>query len=210
MDASADLAALVARPVLQVAPRLLGAVLTHDGVAVRLTEVEAYGGPDDPGSHAFRGQTARNAVMFGPPGRLYVYFTYGMHYCANLVCGPDGTPSAVLLRAGEIVAGEEVARSRRGTARDRDLARGPARLCQALGLDADQDGAPVTEGPLTLTLPPRPAPRALIRTGPRVGLRLAPERPWRLWLADEPTVSPYRRAAVRTTGRRVDAPPQNR
>ncbi len=152
MAALADLATLVARPVLQVAPRLLGGVLTHDGVAVRLTEVEAYGGPDDPGSHAFRGQTARNAVMFGPPGRLYVYFTYGMHYCANLVCGPDGTPSAVLLRAGEIVAGEEVARSRRGTARDRDLARGPARLCQALGLGAAQNGAPVTEAPLTLTL----------------------------------------------------------
>ncbi len=210
MAASADLAALVARPALQVAPRLLGAVLTHDGVAVRLTEVEAYGGPDDPGSHAFRGRTARNSVMFGPPGRLYVYFTYGMHYCANLVCGPDGTPSAVLLRAGEIVAGEEAARSRRGSARDRDLARGPARLCQALGLDAGQNGAPVTGGSLALTLPSKPAPRALIRTGPRVGLRLAPERPWRFWIAGEPTVSAYRPAADRPVRRRVDAPPENR
>ena len=96
-------------PVLEVAPRLLGAVLRHGDVAVRLTEVEAYDGPDDPGSHAYRGRTPRNAVMFGPPGFLYVYFTYGMHHCCNVVTGPEGTPSAVLLRAGEVVAGVEVA-----------------------------------------------------------------------------------------------------
>ena len=100
-----DLEALLAGPVLEVAPRLLGAVLRHGEVAVRITEVEAYDGPDDPGSHAARGRTARNAVMFGPPARLYVYFTYGMHHCCNVVCGPDGTAAAVLLRAGEVVDG---------------------------------------------------------------------------------------------------------
>ena len=124
-------------PVLDVAPRLLGATLRHVGpdgtVAVRLTEVEAYDGPADPGSHAYRGRTARNGVMFGPAGFLYVYFTYGMHHCCNVVTGPEGTPSAVLLRAGEVVAGVDVARSRRLRSSDRDLARGPARLCQALG-----------------------------------------------------------------------------
>ena len=106
---------------------------------MRLTEVEAYDGPDDPGSHAFRGRTPRNAVMFGPPGFLYVYFTYGMHYCCNVVCGPEGTPSAVLLRAGEVVAGVETARGRRPRSTDRDLARGPARLCQALDIGAGRE-----------------------------------------------------------------------
>ena len=125
---------------LEVAPRLLGAVLTHGGVSVRLTEVEAYAGPLDPGSHAHRGQTARNAVMFGPPGRLYVYFVYGMHHCANLVTGPEGDPGAVLLRAGEVVAGLDVARERRPSSRDRDLARGPARLCRVLGIDLADNG----------------------------------------------------------------------
>ena len=125
---------------LEVAPRLLGAVLTHGGVSVRLTEVEAYAGPLDPGSHAHRGRTARNAVMFGPPGHLYVYFVYGMHHCANLVTGPEGDPGAVLLRAGEVVAGLDVARERRPSSRDRDLARGPARLCRVLGIDLADNG----------------------------------------------------------------------
>src|SRR5215470_5829484 len=109
---------LLAGPVLDVAPRLLGTVLrstTDEGtVAVRLTEVEAYDGPNDPGSHAYRGETARNAVMFGPAGFLYVYFTYGMHFCMNVVVGPEGTPSAVLLRAGEVIEGLDLARARRG------------------------------------------------------------------------------------------------
>jgi DNA-3-methyladenine glycosylase len=175
---------------------------------VRLTEVEAYAGPDDPGSHAYRSRTARNAVMFGPPGRLYTYFSYGMHVCANVVCGPEGTASAVLLRAGEVVEGVELARERRPAAagRDRDLARGPARLCQALGIGLEHGGGDLGSGPVTLVLadpatasgggagtssPPG------VRTGPRVGLRGAPERPWRFWIAGEPSVSAYRPAAPR-------------
>jgi DNA-3-methyladenine glycosylase len=135
------------RPAEDVAPRLLGAVLrhrtAHGVVAVRLTEVEAYAGEGaDPGSHAFRGPGRRNATMFGPSGRLYVYFTYGMHWCANVVCGPPGRGSAVLLRAGELIEGLALARQRRaGARRDADLARGPARLTTALGIDGSHDGA---------------------------------------------------------------------
>lgn len=191
MTDSPDLATLLGGPVLDVAPRLLGAVLRHGEVAVRVSEVECYDGADDPGSHAYRGRTARNAVMFGPPGRLYVYFTYGMHHCCNVVVGPVGRASAVLLRAGEVVDGLEVARSRRGRSGDRDLARGPARLCQALGLTLDHDGADLTVPPLTLT-PGEPV--AAYERGPRVGLRGAPDRPWRYWIRGEPTVSGYRPA----------------
>lgn len=178
---------------LEVAPRLLGSVLTLGGVSVRLTEVEAYAGPDDPGSHAFRGRTARNAVMFGPPGRLYVYFIYGMHHCANLVTGPDGSAGAVLLRAGEVVAGLEVARGRRPGVRDRELARGPARLCRTLGIDLADNG--VRPG-----IEPAREP-VQISSGPRVGLRHAADRPWRFWVTGDPTVSTYRPAAPRRTGR---------
>ncbi|HEU4515056.1 MAG TPA: DNA-3-methyladenine glycosylase [Nocardioidaceae bacterium] len=188
----------LAGPVLEVAPRLLGAVLRHEtadgSVAVRLTEVEAYAGEQDPGSHAYRGPTPRNEVMFGPAGHLYVYFTYGMHYCCNVVVGNEGHASAVLLRAGEVVEGIDLARARRRVGPDRDLARGPARLCQALGIDLDDNGADLDEGPLTLTLPERAADRSRVRTGPRVGLRHAADHPWRFWLADEPTVSVYRPA----------------
>jgi DNA-3-methyladenine glycosylase len=184
--------------VLAVAPRLLGAVLRHstpDGdVAVRITEVEAYDGTSDPGSHAANGMTNRNKVMFGPPGRLYVYFTYGMHHCCNVVVGPDGTASAVLLRAGEVVDGVETARRRRGRSTDRDLARGPARLCQALGVDVVHDGTDLTVGTLTLT--PALAPASRVRTGPRVGLRKAADRHWRFWVDGDPTVSTYRPATV--------------
>lgn len=179
---------VLAGPVLEAAPRLLGAVLRHDGVAVRLTEVEAYDGSNDPGSHAYRGPTRRTEVMFGPPGRLYVYFTYGMHHCANVVCGPHGTASAVLLRAGEVVEGVEIARERRGPHPDRDLARGPARLCSALGLDLRHNGLDLSSGALVLGPPPDPD---RVSTGPRVGLRQAPDHPWRFWLTDEPTVSRY-------------------
>lgn len=133
------------RPVLEVARDLLGRHLvrtTPDGpITLRITEVEAYDGPNDPGSHAYRGPTARNGVMFGPPGHVYVYFTYGMWHCMNLVCGPDGTASAVLLRAGEIVEGAESARKRRLSARnDKELAKGPARLATALDVDRALDG----------------------------------------------------------------------
>ena len=127
MAGSPDLRGLLSAPVLEVAPRLLGATLRHGDVAVRLTEVEAYDGANDAGSHAYRGRTPRTAVMFGPPGFLYCYFTYGMHVCCNVVTGVDGTASAVLLRAGEVTEGLELARARRPGASDRDLVRSPFR-----------------------------------------------------------------------------------
>jgi len=183
--------------VLEVAPRLLGGVLRHRDVAVRLTEVEAYDGGADPGSHAYRGLTRRNAVMFGPPGRLYVYFTYGMHHCCNVVVGADGDPAAVLLRAGQVTAGVELARERRQST-DRDLARGPARLCQALGIDLSHNGTDLSRGDLTLDLDLDVSRTLAVRTGPRVGLRQAADRPWRFWVDGEPTVSVYRPAAARS------------
>ncbi|MHA7155377.1 DNA-3-methyladenine glycosylase [Arthrobacter sp. TMN-50] len=204
MDCTTDRNRL-ALPATEVAHTLLGASLTHDDgterVAVRITEVEAYLGRDDPGSHAFRGQTARNATMFGAPGHLYVYFTYGMHYCANVVCGQPGEATGLLLRAGEIVEGRDVARGRRGFPRvELDLARGPARLAQALGLNRTFDGADLFGGPLALTLPETPADPAVVSSGPRVGVAGAgggTEYRWRYWLTDDPTVSRYRAAKPR-------------
>jgi len=181
---------LLAGSSLDVAPRLLGATVRHGGVAVRLTEVEAYAGAEDPGSHAFRGRTRRNGVMFGPAGHLYIYFIYGMHVCANLVTGPEGEAGAVLLRAGQVTEGLEVARERRPGARDRDLARGPARLCTALGLGLADDG-------IRLDLELAPDPPVGVSSGPRVGLRQAADRPWRFWVTADPTVSPYRPAKPR-------------
>ncbi len=199
------LAEVLAGPVLEVAPRLLGAVLTHrtdqGTVAVRLTEVEAYAGEQDPGSHAFRGRTRRNQVMFGPPGHVYVYFTYGMHHCMNVVCGTEGHASAVLLRAGEVVEGLDLARVRRANSRDRDLARGPARLCSALGIDLSHNGLDLSDSPLTLDPATDLAATSRVSTGPRVGLRLAADRPWRFWLSDEPSVSVYRPASTRPRNR---------
>jgi DNA-3-methyladenine glycosylase len=195
------------RPVLEVAPELLGAVLVHGPVAVRLTEVEAYDGPDDRASHAFRGRTPRNAVMFGRPGLLYVYFTYGMHYCANLVCGPAGRPSAVLLRAGEVVAGAAQARSRRpGIGPAAALARGPANLVRTLGLGPHDNGRDVLADPELRVCLATAAPAGRERTGPRVGVRSAAERPWRFWLADEPSVSAYRPAARRPVRESAGSP----
>ncbi|MFF7979515.1 DNA-3-methyladenine glycosylase [Streptomyces sp. NPDC007901] len=191
------------RPVLEVAPDLLGRILvrtTPDGpIAVRLTEVEAYDGPNDPGSHAYRGPTPRNDVMFGPPGHVYVYFTYGMWFCMNLVCGPAGTASAVLLRAGEILEGTELARKRRLSARyDRELAKGPARLATALGVDRALDGTDACasgETPLRI-LTGTPVPSDQVRNGPRTGVAGeggdSDVHPWRFWVANDPTVSPYR------------------
>jgi DNA-3-methyladenine glycosylase len=181
------------RQALDVARDLLGAVVSHAGVRLRLTEVEAYDGANDPASHAFRGQTARNAVMFGPPGHVYVYFTYGMHFCMNLVCGPSGVPAAVLLRAGEVESGLDVAVARRPRSTRRDLARGPARLTQALAVDRSQDGADVTrrDSPLQV-FAGTPIDAALVRRGPRVGISHAVDWPWRLWVDGEPSVSAYR------------------
>jgi DNA-3-methyladenine glycosylase len=186
------------RPILEVARDLLGAVLVHDRVALRLTEVEAYAGGHDPASHAFRGETARNAVMFGPPGHAYVYFTYGMHFCVNLVGGPAGHASAVLLRAGEITDGIALARLRRPGSSDRDLARGPARLTKALGLDRSHNGLDVTSSSSPLRVcAGEPVPDDAVRRGPRVGVSSAAELPWRLWIDGEPTVSTYRRHVPR-------------
>jgi DNA-3-methyladenine glycosylase len=189
----------LARPAPEVAPGLLGCVLeseTDEGiVAVTLTEVEAYNGEEDPASHAYRGQTARNAVMYGPPGYAYVYFTYGMHFCVNVVCMPPGTASAVLLRAGQVVAGEELARRRRpvdGPARN--LARGPARLCQALGITRALNGVDLCAqaSPLRLRPGTRSEEKNSIDTGPRVGVSQGADVPWRFWLDGEPSVSAYR------------------
>ena len=229
------------RAVLTVAPRLLGCVLAHETdeglVAVELTEVEAYRGESDPASHAFRGKTARNAVMFGEPGHAYVYFTYGMHFCVNLVCQPAGEAAAVLLRAGRVIEGADLAAARRtprqavagdhaesggaavgyaasvaagraagmaaGRSRDgtralagRDLARGPARLCQSLGIRRMQNGADVCDprGPLRVLAPAgfSGLPAASVCSGPRVGVRLGADADWRFWVAGEPAVSVYR------------------
>jgi len=187
-------------PALEVAPRLLGAVFRAGDVAIRLTEVEAYHGEgQDPGSHAHRGRTLRNGSMWGPAGTLYVYLSYGIHRCLNFVCGPVGSPSGVLLRAGEVVDGLEVARSRRPTARaDADLARGPGRLGTALGIELTDDGSSVDTPPFSLELASSPA--AGIRSGPRVGVSGhagSDAFSWRFWLDGDPTVSPYRAAAVR-------------
>jgi DNA-3-methyladenine glycosylase len=196
--------AFFARPVLEVAPQLLGCTVSHAGVTVRLTEVEAYDGANDPGSHAFRGRTPRTQVMFGEPGGLYVYFTYGMHWCANLVCGPSGAASAVLLRAGEVVEGIDLARSRRAGVIDRDLARGPARLAMTLALTRDQNGIDTiaADSPLAMRVAAgSPAGVSIVGTGPRVGVSGpggdAAAYPWRFWLEGEDTVSVYRPAKVR-------------
>ena len=199
------------RPAQEVAPALLGCVLEHETseglVAAELTEVEAYAGETDPASHAYRGITGRNAVMFGPPGHAYVYFTYGMHFCVNVVCMPEGVARAVLLRAGRVIAGEPLARRRRTPRRSeaappsvvsaRDLARGPARLCQALAIDRTQNGVDLCSPASELRLRPvdtsfQAAGAPVIESGPRVGVSAAADIPWRFWLAGDPTVSAYR------------------
>lgn len=199
MTAGAEqLRGVLSRPVLEVAPLLLGAHLRVGEVTLRLTEVEAYAGEQDPGSHAHRGRTPRTEVMFGRAGHLYCYLSYGIHTCANVVAGPDGEAAAVLLRAGEVVDGIEEARRRRPGVPDRDLARGPGRLCQALGVGLEHLGTDLCgAGSLSLALPSQSESAALepqVRWGPRVGLSLAADRPWRCWLAGEGTVSGYRRS----------------
>ena len=192
-------------PALDVAPALLGCVLEADSaagrVAVRITEVEAYSGQTDPASHAYRRKSGRNQVMFGPPGHAYVYQIYGLHFCVNLVCRPAGTAEAVLLRAGQVVAGTDVAWTRRPAARSEDhLARGPALLCQVLAIDRRFDGTDVCaqDSPVRMRGPrPGDAPAPRIRTGPRVGVTQAADYPWRFWIDGDPTVSAYRRAGPR-------------
>jgi DNA-3-methyladenine glycosylase len=232
---------------LEVAPRLLGCVLEHETseglVAVALTEVEAYNGSNDPASHAYRGRTGRNAVMFGEPGHAYVYFTYGMHFCVNMVCRPEGTASAVLLRAGRVVEGIPLAAARRAAARngsnpgqgdpggsggpgrpagvsaagvaspavERELARGPARLCQALAIDRGLDGADVCDPGSPLRIRPAPVagpgrPVPDVSRGPRVGISAAADRPWRFWVTGDPTVSPYRAHVPRARPKPVSLP----
>jgi DNA-3-methyladenine glycosylase len=193
-----DLARILARPSVEVAPDLLGAVIRSGHVAVRLTEVEAYAGPADPGSHAFR-RTPRSKIMFGPPGVLYCYFVYGMHVCANVVTGDDGEAGAILLRSGQVVEGVDTARLRRPGGADRQLARGPAVLCRALGIELDDNGTDLSRGSVRLEL--RDQPPAAIRTGPRVGLRQAADVPWRFWIDGDPTVSAYRPASAPRTGK---------
>ncbi|MFD8635068.1 DNA-3-methyladenine glycosylase [Streptomyces sp. NPDC059533] len=193
------------RPVLSVAPDLLGRTLvrrTPDGpIELRITEVEAYEGESDPGSHAYRGRTARNASMFGPPGHAYVYFIYGMWFSLNLVCGPQDRASGVLIRAGEITKGAELAAKRRVSARyPRELAKGPARLATALDVDRSLDGTDLCggrESPLSL-LAGTPTSPDLVSSGPRTGVGGAgAAHPYRFWITHDPTVSPYRPHAPR-------------
>ncbi|CAN5656853.1 DNA-3-methyladenine glycosylase [soil metagenome] len=180
------------------AKRLLGATLIGRGVSATVVEVEAYGGvPDGPwpdtASHSYRGLGGRNVVMFGTAGRLYTYRSHGIHVCANVVCGPDDTAAAVLLRAAAVVDGVETARLRRGaTVRDTALARGPGNLCSALGIAMSDNGTDLfaPDGSVRLELRAAQA----VASGPRVGVSKAADRPWRFWLADRPEVSAFRRS----------------
>lgn len=184
-----------ARPSIDVAHDLLGSRVRCEEVVLELTEVEAYAGMADPASHAFRGVTRRNEVMFGPAGRVYVYLSYGMHHCVNLVCGQPGIASAVLLRAGRVVAGAADAARRRGPVTDVSLARGPGNLAKALGITLEASGSTVWGGQLRWAPAPTALPGAAlaIATGPRVGISSAADVPWRMWVRGDPTVSAYRR-----------------
>ena len=180
---------LLAGPAPRAAKGLLGCELVHGDVVLRIVEVEAYGGPDDPASHAFRGPGVKNAVMFGPPGHAYVYLSYGMHWCLNVVCHREGSGGGILLRAGEVFEGVEIARARRGG--QADLARGPGRLGQALGVTMADSGADLSSGRLRLQVADA-AP--VVATGPRVGVSRAADVAWRFWIDGDPYVSPYRRS----------------
>lgn len=206
---------LLSGPAVQVAPALLGATLlsTLGGppVLVRITEVEAYEGSLDAASHAYRGQTKRNAVMFGEAGLLYCYFVYGMHWCANVTCGRPGAAAAVLLRAAEILDGVEVAQARTRTRLSpAKLASGPARLARVLGLTGEHTGLDLVDprSPVRLTGLQVNGGPADYRTGPRVGVAAAAEHPWRFWLPDEASVSAYRPGGrKRVAGTRQTEPP---
>jgi DNA-3-methyladenine glycosylase len=192
------------RSPLVVARAVLGRVLVRSEGrsrrAGRIVEVEAYRGADDPASHAYRGPSPRNEVMFGPAGHAYIYFTYGMHHCLNLVTGPVGKAEAVLVRAIEPLEGiEEMTRCRGGAPLER-LGRGPGCVAEALGLDRRQNGLDLTKGPLWITDLPADRAGTPIARGPRIGISVARERPWRFYLAGHPSVSGpriSRRAAAR-------------
>ncbi|MEH0543466.1 DNA-3-methyladenine glycosylase [Streptomyces sp. B21-105] len=188
---------LLSHPAEEVAPKLLGSVLTRETpegtVSIAITETEAYSGTADPASHAYRGRTPRNAVMFGPAGHLYVYRSHGLHWCANIVTGTDGIASAVLIRAGRVIEGEDLARKRRGAKVESPrLARGPGNFCQALGITAEHNGTDLLAGTSVVLSEGEPAPAALIRVGPRVGVSRAHDWQHRFYLAGDPTVSAYR------------------
>lgn len=191
-------AELLAEDPLTAARRLLGAQITARGVRARIVEVEAYGGPPDgpwpdAAAHSYRGRTLRNAVMFGPAGRLYTYRSHGIHVCANVSCGADGTAAAVLLRAAVIESGADIALCRRGPAvAPAALARGPGNLCSALAITMDDNGIDVFDARSPVTVELRdPADGA---AGPRVGVSRAADRAWRLWIPGHPEVSAYRRS----------------
>ncbi|MEV7536019.1 DNA-3-methyladenine glycosylase [Streptomyces hydrogenans] len=187
----------LAHPAEEVAPKLLGSVLTcntpEGAVSIAITETEAYSGEADPASHAYRGRTARNATMFGPAGHLYVYRSHGLHWCANVVTGTDGIASGVLIRAGRVIEGEDLARRRRGERVESPrLARGPGNLGQALGITAEHNGADLLTGTSVMLSEGEPVPAELIRVGPRVGVSKAHDWQHRFYLAGDPTVSAYR------------------
>jgi DNA-3-methyladenine glycosylase len=198
-----------------VARQLLGARLSkvsEEGtVAVLITETEAYAGAEDPASHAFRGRTPRTEVMFGPAGRLYVYRSHGLHWCCNVTCGNGGEAAAVLIRAGRVVEGADLARTRRGPKPpEHKLASGPGNLAQALGItgednDTDLDGGSA----IALTLSPE-LRQDQIRSGPRVGVTGAPDRPWRFWVLGDPTVTAYRRSPRGLRDRTPPGTPRSR
>jgi len=177
--------------VVERARSLLGREFTGHGVTVRITEVEAYGGVTDPASHAYS-RTARSQIMYGPSWRLYVYSLHG-HHCANIVTGPREIAAAVLLRAGEVIDGLDLAHARRGEVPHRTLARGPGNLAKVLGITKADLGADVRVGPTALLLGSEPEAPPAVSEGPRVGVRRAADWPWRLWITGDPTVSAYRR-----------------
>jgi len=178
-----------ARDPLDVAPALLNKVLHYGTLSGRIVEVEAYQGTADPASHAFRGQTKRNATMFGEPGYLYTYFTYGMHWCANVVCAEPGVAAAVLIRALAPLTGLETMRQRRAVSRrDTDLCSGPAKLCQAFGLGSEHDGTDLIAGPVQILDDSMPAPAEPVQST-RIGLSKGVELPWRFYVGDDPNVS---------------------
>lgn len=190
-------------PSTAVAPLLLGCLLRQGTVVLRITEVEAYGGTTDPAAHAYIGPRPRTRDLFGPPGTLYCYLSHGLHICGNIVCGRAGDGEAVLLRAAEVVDGVELARSRRPGVADVALARGPGNLGRAAGWTLADSGGRLGAGGLELGPPPEPAPADRVVSGPRVGVSVAWQRPWRFWLAAEPSVSAYRRSPRAMAGDRA-------